>query len=47
MGVAAERFQVTWVSSTEPERLVEAFQGMSTRLAALHGVDARLVGVGE
>jgi len=32
LGIAAERFQLVWVSSSEPERLVAAFREMSERL---------------
>ncbi len=35
LGYERERFQVAWLSSAEPERLVEAFREMSGRLAAL------------
>ena len=35
LGYESERFQLTWVSSAEPERLVEAFRNMSGRLAVL------------
>ena len=35
LGYESERFQLTWVSSAEPERLVEAFRTMSGRLAVL------------
>ena len=35
LGFESERFQITWVSSSEPERLAEAFRGMSARLASL------------
>jgi F420-non-reducing hydrogenase iron-sulfur subunit len=35
LGYASERFQLTWVSSAEPERLVEAFRTMSGRLMLL------------
>jgi F420-non-reducing hydrogenase iron-sulfur subunit len=35
LGYESERFQVAWLSSAEPERLVEAFREMSGRLAAL------------
>ena len=35
LGYAGERFQLTWVSSAEPERLVEAFRTMSGRLMLL------------
>ncbi|MDR2549131.1 MAG: hydrogenase iron-sulfur subunit [Desulfobulbus sp.] len=34
LGIAAERFQLVWVSSSEPERLVAAFRAMSERLRA-------------
>ena len=37
MGYESERFQVAWVSSAEPERLVETFREMSARLAVLRG----------
>jgi len=32
LGIAAERFQLVWVSSSEPERLVAAFREMNERL---------------
>lgn len=35
LGYERERFQVAWLSSAEPERLVEAFREMSGRLAVL------------
>ena len=35
LGYASERFGLTWVSSAEPERLVEAFRTMSGRLMLL------------
>lgn len=35
LGYASEQFQLTWVSSAEPERLVEAFRNMCGRLAVL------------
>ncbi len=35
MGYESERFQLLWVSSAEPERLVEAFRTMSGRVAVL------------
>lgn len=35
LGYASEQFQLTWISSAEPERLVEAFRTMSGRLAVL------------
>ncbi|MCL2790845.1 MAG: hydrogenase iron-sulfur subunit [Desulfobulbus sp.] len=34
LGIAAERFQLVWVSSSEPERLVKAFREMDERLCA-------------
>lgn len=37
LGFESERFQITWVSSAEPERLVEAFRGFCGRLARLRG----------
>jgi F420-non-reducing hydrogenase iron-sulfur subunit len=37
MGYEPERFQLAWVSSAEPERLVEAFRSMAARLAVLRG----------
>ncbi len=35
LGYEPERFQVAWVSSSEPERLAEAFRHMGGRLAVL------------
>lgn len=35
LGWESERFQVAWVSSAEPERLVDAFREMSNRLESL------------
>ena len=35
LGYESELFQLIWVSSAEPERLVEAFRNMSGRLAVL------------
>jgi F420-non-reducing hydrogenase iron-sulfur subunit len=35
MGYASERFELAWVSSAEPERLVAAFHRMSARLALI------------
>lgn len=35
LGYARERFELTWVSSAEPERLVTAFHRMSARLVDL------------
>lgn len=40
MGYEAERFQITWVSSAEPERLAEAFRAFCGRLAILRGESA-------
>ena len=37
LGFESERFQITWVSSAEPERLAEAFRGFCGRLARLRG----------
>lgn len=34
-GYEEERFEISWVSSAEPDRLVEAFAEMSTRLQKL------------
>ena len=38
LGYEPERFQLVWVSSAEPERLVEAFRQMHERLLRLNGV---------
>jgi F420-non-reducing hydrogenase iron-sulfur subunit len=46
LGFESERFQITWVSSSEPERLVEAFRGMSIRLRALRETDRIETGAG-
>jgi len=46
-GFESERFRITWVSSSEPELLAEAFRTMSTRLAALRGEDRSESGGGE
>lgn len=35
LGYERERFQVAWLSSSEPERLAESFREMSGRLATL------------
>lgn len=35
LGWESERFQIAWVSSAEPERLVDAFREMSNRLVSL------------
>ncbi|MGE4561058.1 MAG: hydrogenase iron-sulfur subunit [Desulfobulbus sp.] len=40
MGYEAERFQITWVSSAEPERLAETFRAFCGRLAILRGESA-------
>jgi len=40
LGYESERFQVTWVSSAEPERLAEAFRAFCGRLALLRGEGA-------
>ncbi|MDD2463535.1 MAG: hydrogenase iron-sulfur subunit [Desulfobulbus sp.] len=40
MGYESERFQITWVSSAEPERLAEAFRAFCGRLAILRGEGA-------
>jgi F420-non-reducing hydrogenase iron-sulfur subunit len=37
LGYESERFQLAWVSSAEPERLVETFRAMADRLARLRG----------
>nr|WP_320012136.1 hydrogenase iron-sulfur subunit [uncultured Desulfobulbus sp.] len=42
MGYESERFQITWVSSAEPERLAEAFRAFCGRLAILRGELASL-----
>lgn len=38
LGYEPERFQLVWVSSAEPERLVEAFRQMHDRLLRLFGL---------
>ena len=38
LGYEPERFQLVWVSSAEPERLVEAFRQMHERLLRLYGL---------
>ena len=38
LGYEPERFQLVWVSSAEPERLVEAFRQMHDRLLRLYGL---------
>ena len=47
LGWESERFQVTWVSSAEPERLVEAFREMSNRLQLLREPQRLETGAGE
>ena len=47
LGWESERFQVTWVSSAEPERLVEAFREMSNRLQLLREPQRLGTGTGE
>jgi len=43
LGFAPERFQLVWVSSSEPERLVRAFREMSEQLrAAPDGAEAEI-----
>jgi F420-non-reducing hydrogenase iron-sulfur subunit len=46
MGYASERFELAWVSSAEPERLVAAFHRMSARLAHLE-TDPPVVATGR
>jgi len=47
LGYERERFQVAWLSSAEPERLVEAFREMSGRLAALRAPVPTKAAAGE
>jgi F420-non-reducing hydrogenase iron-sulfur subunit len=47
LGYEAERFQVAWISSAEPERLAEAFREMSGRLATLRGASPLETVVGD
>jgi F420-non-reducing hydrogenase iron-sulfur subunit len=47
LGWESERFQVTWVSSAEPERLVDAFREMSSRLQLLREPQRLETGTGE
>jgi len=47
LGFESERFQITWVSSSEPERLAEAFRGMSARLASLRRAERNQAAAGE
>jgi len=47
LGWESERFQVTWVSSAEPERLVDAFREMSNRLQLLREPQRLETGTGE
>ncbi|WP_448872671.1 hydrogenase iron-sulfur subunit [Desulfobulbus propionicus] len=46
-GYERERFQLTWVSSAEPEKLVEAFRAMSGRLALLRSEHGEGTASGE
>ena len=47
LGLESERFQITWVSSSEPERLAEAFREMSGRLESLCESQRLETGAGE
>jgi len=47
LGFESERFQITWVSSSEPERLAEAFRGMSGRLTSLRRAERHQAAAGE
>lgn len=47
LGLESERFQITWVSSSEPERLAEAFREMSSRLESLCESQRLETGAGE
>ena len=47
LGLESERFQITWVSSSEPERLTEAFREMSSRLESLCESQRLETGTGE
>lgn len=47
LGYESERFRIAWVSSAEPERLVEAFRDMAARLDTLRETDASPSGIGE
>jgi F420-non-reducing hydrogenase iron-sulfur subunit len=47
LGWESQRFQVTWVSSAEPERLVDAFREMSSRLQLLREPQRLETGTGE
>jgi len=46
LGFESERFQITWVSSAEPERLAEAFRSFCGRLAILRGEQAESTSAG-
>ena len=45
LGYESERFQITWVSSAEPEHLAEAFRGFCGRLALLRGERADVASI--
>ena len=47
LGWESERFQVAWVSSAEPERLVDAFREMSNRLESLREPQQLAIGPDE
>ena len=47
LGWESERFQITWVSSAEPERLVDAFREMSNRLESLREPQQLATGLDE
>lgn len=47
LGWESERFQIAWVSSAEPERLVDAFREMSGRLQSLCEAQRLESGAGE
>jgi F420-non-reducing hydrogenase iron-sulfur subunit len=47
LGWESERFQINWVSSAEPERLVDAFREMSSRLERLRQPQQLETGTGE
>ena len=47
LGWESERFQIAWVSSAEPERLVDAFREMSSRLLALRELQQLETGTGK
>ncbi|MCL1979959.1 MAG: hydrogenase iron-sulfur subunit [Proteobacteria bacterium] len=47
LGIAVERFQLVWVSSSEPERLVAAFRAMSERLGIGRAADNGVTEAGQ